>query len=501
MRPLQYAATVVAFTFLALGAGQVQGQTMIQVTNRGWVCDAVNTPCAVASQPGVTQANNGASPTNDIFAGSSRLPNDQGQTLDAGVYRNWFQFAIPKFSAPLVEATLTLPEPNRWNSDTHSYTIYQLAGQPMNFTDIKATKPLGVLQTTGTSIGTTIQLHFNADGLAAITAAQGGSLFLGGIDDGETLGGYHGDFAGTGPVGVEFPPYPNLDRSSPLTLYNSPFANTHTGFCPTPAPTSIVSFVIEHKLDLTTIQSTLTPNILPQFLPKLFSPDYEIRSRDYYSASTGIFGDDVFVVPAGAPLPTPASYDVIGNRFAYIFGPVDKVYMNCTPYASAMLVGRYTDGQPLLGNPAGAPFAFEFGYNLYDDAAHTFRDVTLATTSIGVTWKDYSWGILTLPPPPANPAPQPSAPTVTLSPSLPAGTTQVSTNPFLIDASQSYDPGGQSVSFQWSSTNTAQFTPNASSPKVQITFQGGYGDYPITLVVTNSAGVKSTVTFDLQYVR
>ena len=34
----------------------------IQAAQRGWVCDVVNTPCAVYGQPGAVQANNGASP-------------------------------------------------------------------------------------------------------------------------------------------------------------------------------------------------------------------------------------------------------------------------------------------------------------------------------------------------------------------------------------------------------------------------------------------------------
>jgi hypothetical protein len=488
---------------VALGAVTARADvTAITPTGRGWLCDIVNTPCAVYGQPGMTQANNGTAPTNNIFTGSARVPNDQGQSFDAGVYRDWFQFAIPTLNAPLVGATLTLPEPNRWNTDTRNYNIYQLPAAPKVFADVNTTgKLLGTVTTTAASFGSIAILHFNADGLAAITAAQGGTIYLGGIDDGEKLGGYHGDFSGTGPIGVDYPPYPNLDRHTPLTLITSPWANQHTGYCTTP-PTSIPTFTIEHLLDVTTIQTTLAATIAPQFLPMIFSPAYEVRTKITYIAASNYFNNDIFVVPAGSPLPTPASYPILNNRFAFVTGLVDNVYLNCTPYASFMLTGRYVAGQALLGNPTGAPFAFSAGYNVDDpDAGHRFRDLAFTSSGIGMTFEAYAYGTITLPQPPAVPPPPSGNPTISVSPSVGSnGVTQVHSNPLVLDASQSADPNGQALTYLWSSSNTVLFTPTNTSATPQLTFQAGFGDYPITLTVTNASGASTKTSFVLQYV-
>ena len=78
---------------------------------------------------------------------------------------------------------------------------------------------------------------------------------------------------------------------------------------------------------------------------------------------------------------------------------------------------------------------------------------------------------------------------------------QVYFNPYVIDASKSTDAKGLALTYLWSSTNTVSFSPSTTSATPLLTFQGGYGDYPITLVVTNSAGLSSTITFIVQYVR
>ena len=59
---------------------------------------------------------------------------------------------------------------------------------------------------------------------------------------------------------------------------------------------------------------------------------------------------------------------------------------------------------------------------------------------------------------------------------------------------------GLALTYLWSSTsNAVSFLPSATSATPTLTFQSGKGDYPITLVVTNSAGQSSTMTFTLQY--
>lgn len=289
----------------------------------------------------------------------------------------------------------------------------------------------------------------------------------------------------------------------PGAAQSNPWTNAHTGFCTTPPPASITSFVMEHKLDVTTIQTTLTPALAPDVVGLIFSGQREVRSKITYIAATNYFNNDIFLVMPGAPLPTPASFNVLSTRFAFVTGLVDNVYLNCTPYASAMITGRYQAGAPLLGNPAGAPFAFSFGYNTAEkDSNYRFRDLAFISSGLGMTYEAYAFGTLTLPAPPPSPTTS-TPPVIVLNPAITPNTvTQVYFSPyFSIDASKSTDPNGLALTYQWSSSNTVSFSPSVTSANPGLTFQGGYGDYPITLVVTNSAGISSTITFILQYLR
>jgi hypothetical protein len=60
-----------------------------------------------------------------------------------------------------------------------------LAAQPVLFTDVVNTSPFGAISTNTVNSDTTIEISLNASALAAISSAQGGHLFLGGVDSGE----------------------------------------------------------------------------------------------------------------------------------------------------------------------------------------------------------------------------------------------------------------------------------------------------------------------------
>jgi hypothetical protein len=91
----------------------------------------------------------------------------------------------------------------------------------MVFTDVTTTNPFGSVVTSDASNGTTVDIMLNATALSAISAAQGGHIFIGGIDSGELGGGY--DFAFTG--NPEFPAFQTIlsltttpEPRSPLLL-------------------------------------------------------------------------------------------------------------------------------------------------------------------------------------------------------------------------------------------------------------------------------------------
>lgn len=193
---------LLSITVLGPGAALLHaGAVSIDASQRGWVCDAVNTPCnEYGAVPAATLLNNGASPENNYFAGEARY--SAGSPFDAGVYRDWFEFQIPVFSDPLGTAVLSLDEPYRYGGNLTFYLI-GLAGQPATFADdLGPTGTLyGSVNTSPASIGTTVTIQLNAAGLAAIAAHQGQNLFFGGYSSGESVSagnGYAADFSGTG---------------------------------------------------------------------------------------------------------------------------------------------------------------------------------------------------------------------------------------------------------------------------------------------------------------
>lgn len=102
-------------------------------------------------------------------------------------YRDWFEFAIPNFSGKsLVSATLSLDDLGHLGGPL-TFALYGLSGQPLAFTDVTTSNPFGSISTTDASNNTTITISLNSPALAAIAAAQGGNLFIGGIDSGENV--------------------------------------------------------------------------------------------------------------------------------------------------------------------------------------------------------------------------------------------------------------------------------------------------------------------------
>ncbi len=279
-------------------------------------------------------------------------------------------------------------------------------------------------------------------------------------------------------------------------------AQTASSTCPTP-PAGVANLSLEHVLSFSSLFTPYQPNIAPNVFAAIMSGTQEIRSRVIYYPATNTLNNDVFLVPVGSPIPTPSSTDVSGTTFAILTSHVDKVYTACTPYPSVMFVGTVTFGLPLFGNPAGEPVSYSIGYT-GDNPPKINTAVQVVAGLVSSYQPANIYGTITFPAVPATPVTPVSAgpPVIVVSPSFPAaGVTQVTSSPYLLDASKSTDPGGLALTYQWSSTNTVSFSPSPTSPTPILTFQGGYSDYPITLTVTNSAGVSAKSTFTLEYLR
>ena len=194
-------SSVLLFSFSLTPFASAQ---LIDASERGFVCTTT-----------LGCSNNGADPGNNYVAGF---------LLAEGQFRDWFEFDIPTLTGSLLSATLNLDDPLHFGGSL-TYAVYGLAAEPTAFGDVTTSNPFALPVTTSSADnGTTISITLSSAALAAITADQGGHIFIGGIDSGETSSTNAGDFARTGlGTGV---------TSLSLT----------TGPAPVPEPASIVLF-------------------------------------------------------------------------------------------------------------------------------------------------------------------------------------------------------------------------------------------------------------------
>jgi hypothetical protein len=262
--------------------------------------------------------------------------------------------------------------------------------------------------------------------------------------------------------------------------------------------TKIGSFLIEHPISLSQLLSTQTPSIPAAVTTAVSSGTMEVHSRVTYNTGTGILSNDLFLVPAGSPVPTSATFNFVANRFAYLEAAIDDIHTACQPAPALMLTGRIVDATNIYGTPTGAPFSYSFAYNIPAPTAFPIFQPTsvsnIASNSVGLDL-GYQGSITAT----VNFLDQPAgatAPVIVLSiPPFAAQPLSVADNPYQVDATSSFDPAGEPLTFQWSSDKTVSFFPSNTSPVAILTFQGGHGTYNITVIATTEYGITKTQKF------
>jgi len=183
---------------------------------------------------------------------------------------------------------------------------------------------------------------------------------------------------------------------------------TTDSVCATPDARSpvITSFSTEHAIDLSEFKITIP--LLPEVnasIADALSKGNEIRSQVIYNRETDTMENNLFVVEAGAPLPTdPNEVDIPAVRFAFIKVHVNKVYTSCRPLPHVIAVGRILDGAKIFQTeegeglfPEGGFYSFAFGYTT--DTPTQFRGLVSTTVGIALLYQAQAPGSITFKPP------------------------------------------------------------------------------------------------------
>lgn len=268
----------------------------------------------------------------------------------------------------------------------------------------------------------------------------------------------------------------------------------------TTAPTSVTSLSLESVITLNDVLSTYTPNIPPNILAAIASGAAEVRARTIYNPPAGTLTVTVFTVAPGSPNPTPILTNITGTTLGAYTMSISNTLFSCQPVPSLLFVGTITSASAAYTSYQGAPAAISLGYttatpplvnNLVGLVAGTAVAYSAAATNVSLTFP----AVTVTPPGTGQP------PVITLNPAVTnGGNLQVFFNPFNIDASQSKDPNGLALTYAWSANPPVNFQPTSATASSELITFPSSGNYTITLVVTNSAGVSSTSSFVITYI-
>ena len=163
-------------------------------------------------------------------------------------------------------------------------------------------------------------------------------------------------------------------------------------------PSAVTDLLVEFKRNLSDLKTTLNAGpIPPNILAGLQNGTLELHDRITYNSETNQLLNLILVLPGGSPVPSPPDTDLKAATFLFIDVSIDHVYLTCQPYAAALFVGIIRDGYPLLGDPTGTSYTFEFGYNTKTtDPTKLFRDIASVSSGLGVQYHDYAGGSLSL---------------------------------------------------------------------------------------------------------
>jgi hypothetical protein len=275
-----------------------------------------------------------------------------------------------------------------------------------------------------------------------------------------------------------------------------------TSTCTT-APLGLTTLNFERAATLSDILTTVTPNLPANELASITGGAQEIREIFIYNSQQGTITSTVFLVAAGAPLPTP-TFNFQTGVIQSTTIKVSQILTSCSPTPSLLIVGTVSASSSTgaFGNLTGAPAALSIGYTTATPPA--INNVVEVIAGTVAAYSAAGTGTVTFPAVPVVPPGSTGAITITVtSPQLGtlvggAKIIQVGQNPLLLDASTSTGTGP--LTFTWSTLGgPVNFLGTGTPGQILVTFPSK-GDFTINLTVTDSnTGTTAMYSVILEY--
>ncbi|HLK21929.1 MAG TPA: PKD domain-containing protein [Bryobacteraceae bacterium] len=269
------------------------------------------------------------------------------------------------------------------------------------------------------------------------------------------------------------------------------------------AAQTLQAFNIERSIALNNILTGISPNLPANVLAALAGGALEVRETLIYNPQANTLTSTVFAVPTGSPIPTPPA--VLANLgsalVAVVTMSVDKIYVTTKPFMSVMFVGTDTQSTTTpYGTYQGAASSISVGFTA--DTPPKVNTVIEAVAGAIVLYSPSATvNTLTVTTPPSGGGGGGggnNGPTAVITPA----NQTVSIKEVTLDASQSTDPSGMALSYQWSVLGGANVSLLHGNSAVATAQLGDNGPqvYTFKVTVTDNAGLSATATTTITYI-
>jgi hypothetical protein len=273
----------------------------------------------------------------------------------------------------------------------------------------------------------------------------------------------------------------------------------------TPGQPQVEEFVAEAAVPLNFVLSPALPNIPAQIFQQLQSGDLQARQRTTYDPSRNILTVWIFTSNPNDPLPTPSANlpQPLAPRTITLFEIApEAILQSNSPTPNILFAGRVVTNSVTspFGNLTGGTAAITLGYDPDEPGTFTMLGGTVAGSH--ATFSPTGRGVLRIAGAGGNGGgngggtPGNRAPMVTITPVPGITTVRV----LELNASQSSDPDGDPLTFQWRSVGRQAAISNANTSRAQVQFGGEVGEYVFEVTVSDDQGNSSTERVTVTYI-
>lgn len=265
---------------------------------------------------------------------------------------------------------------------------------------------------------------------------------------------------------------------------------------------TLQAFNIERTIALNNILTGITPTLPANVIAALAGGALEIRETLVYNSQSNTLTSTVFAVPTGSPIPTPpAELANLGSALvAVVTMTIDKIYVTTKPFMSIMFVGTDTQSTATpYGTYQGAASAISAGFTTdTPPKVNTVIETVAGAIVLYSPTATVNTVTVTIPTSGGGGGGTTTGPTVVITPANQTVTGKEVT----LDASQSTDPSGMALTYQWSVVgggNVSLLHGNSAVATAQLG-DNGPNTYIFKVTVTDNAGQSASATTTVNYV-